>query len=116
MRKTDENFGDNMKEKKENKTKKSAFWERAFSLLQKPRRSKKGMNLSRLSSITKEGDIVLVADKLLGSGKMTHKLTIACDRFSASASILLKKAGCKVQSVAQLRKENPKGTGVMLVK
>lgn len=107
-----------MKEKKasEKKTAKSAFWQRAFELLNKPRRSKKGMNLSRLSSITKEGDVVLVAGKLLANGKMAHKLTVACEGLSSSASMLLKKAGCKVLAVSQLRKENPKGTGIILAK
>lgn len=102
--------------KAKNGSKKSAFWERAYGLLGKPRRSKKGINLSRLCAITKDGDIVLVAGKVLGSGRLTHKLTIACEGASASASALLKKAGCKLQSIAQLRKENPKGTGVMLIK
>src|SRR3989338_4909419 len=100
------------KKSKETKTSHSAFWMRAFALLQKPRRSKKGLNLSRLSSLTKEGDVVLVTDKLLGNGQMKHKLTIACEKFSSSASALLKKAGCKVMGVSQLRKENPKGTGI----
>ena len=64
----------------------------------------------------REGDVVLVTDKLLGNGQMKHKLTIACEKFSSSASALLKKAGCTVMGVSQLRKENPKGTGIMLIK
>ncbi|MFA5108453.1 MAG: 50S ribosomal protein L18e [Candidatus Micrarchaeia archaeon] len=87
----------------------AGFWKEAKKLLARPVRARKGVNLSRLERLTKSGQTVLVADKILGSGKLSHPLTVAALSFSQSAKLMIEKAGGKIISVQELEKKNPEG-------
>ena len=67
----------------------SRFWRRVLQLLSKPARSKAGVNVSRLSAAAPEGGVVVVPDKVLGSGQLSRKLTVAAASFSATAKTLI---------------------------
>lgn len=102
-----------MADKKSSKP--SPFWARVQELLDKPRRQKQGMNLSRLSSLTSAGQTVVVADKILGAGELKHAITVAAPAFSQSAKLIIAKNGGKAVQIGSLREQNPKGTGIIIL-
>ena len=83
--------------------------------LEKPRRSKAEVDLSKLNRVCNEGETVVVPGKLLSSGILKKKLTVAAASFSMSAVENLEKAGGKVMTIEELIKKNPKGTDVRIV-
>jgi len=103
-----------MSEKTQKKSS-AGFWNEAKWLLDRPVRARSGVNLSKLSKVTKEGQVVLVPDKVLGEGYLTHKITIAALAFSERAKKQINSAGGKVISVDELKKMHPQGDGVQLV-
>ena len=85
----------------------SPFWKRVAKELGKPRRSQKGVNLSKLSKLTKANDKVLVLGKVLGTGELEHSLTIVAFSFSETAKKKLKDATLLSDFID--KKSNPKG-------
>ncbi|MFA4946694.1 MAG: 50S ribosomal protein L18e [Candidatus Micrarchaeia archaeon] len=93
---------------------KSGLWTRISLELSKPTRSRCEMNLARLNRITKAGETVAFAGKLLGVGALDHELTIAA--FKASASIKGKIGASKLMTLRELAEKNPTGSGIRIVK
>ena len=54
--------------------------------LEKPARSWAEVNIHRLATYTKKGDIVVIPGKLLGSGELKVPITVAAFNFSASVT------------------------------
>ncbi|MFH1249442.1 MAG: 50S ribosomal protein L18e [archaeon] len=73
------------------------------SLLSFPRRKNITVNIGRLARETKEGDKIIVPGKVLGSGDINHKITIAAVSFSSDAKNKLK--NCLVKSIEEMAKE-----------
>jgi large subunit ribosomal protein L18e len=68
--------------------------------------------LSRYASDEKE---ILVPGKLLGSGEVTGKHTVAAFSVSTSAREKIEAAGGKVVSIHEMMKKNPTGKGVYIL-
>ena len=99
----------------EKKNAKSPFWERVAELAARPKRKRRGVNLSKLSKYTKAGQTVVVPDKVLSSGKMAHAVTVACSGASAAAAKMIKAAGGKTTSIAEAKKANPAGKDLTII-
>lgn len=95
---------------------KKPIWKRVVYELSRPRRQRVQVNLSKLESYGNDGGIVLVPGKVLGSGSISKKLTVAAFSFSDSARKLITDAGGKVISIENLYKSNPGGRDVLLLK
>ena len=91
------------------------IWKYVAELLSKPTRQRIEVNLGKIDKYAKEGETVLVPGKVLGSGKLTKKVTIAAWRFSENALRKAKKAGANVISIEELLKENPTGSNVKII-
>lgn len=91
------------------------LWKRIVLDLEKPTRQRRVVNLSRISRYTKENDTIIVPGKVLGSGLLNHKLTIAAYSFSQGALQKINKANAKAISIKELMKENIKGKGVKII-
>lgn len=94
----------------------NAIWKKVAYELNRPRRDRVEVNLSKISTIVKEGDTVLVPGKVLGAGNLDKKVTIAAFSFTKSASMLLEKSGSKQISFEKLLETNPSGNGVIIIK
>lgn len=90
------------------------IWKRIASDLEKPVRTSRIVNLSRLDQNTKDNDVVVVPGKVLGTGDLTHKITVAAFAFSESAKEKINSNG-KTLTLAELIKENPKGSKVRII-
>jgi large subunit ribosomal protein L18e len=83
--------------------------------MEKPRRSRAEVDLSKLNRVCKESETVVVPGKVLSSGILKKPLKVAAANFSMSAIDGIQKAGGKVMTIEELVKENPKGTNVRIV-
>jgi len=93
---------------------KKPIWKRVAEDLEKPRRIRRVVNLSRINRYSKDGETIIVPGKVLGDGILEKKVDIAAFQFSQSAVEKIKSAGGNVLSISELLKKNPEGKGVKL--
>jgi large subunit ribosomal protein L18e len=92
------------------------LWISIASFLGKSRRTRIVLNLGQVSRHAKDGDVIAVPGKVLGSGIPKEKLTIAAFKFSPSALSKVAKAGGRCIPFSRLVEENPQGTNVRLLR
>lgn len=97
------------------KTKKR-IWRTIAEQLRKPRRTKVAVNLSKINRHTKEGSVIIVPGKVLGSGLLNHKVSIAAFVFTKQAKEKIKAAGGESITIEELVSRNPNGSNVLIVK
>ena len=78
-----------------------------------PRGNYKNINLDDLEKV--KGDKVLVVGKILGSGDISRKISIAALGFSKNAKNKLEKAGCDVKTIKEVLDKNKKLEGVKII-
>ena len=93
----------------------SALWRDVALRLEKSRSNWAEPNLSRLSRYASEEKLILVPGKLLGSGELSSKHTVAAYSVSAGARSKIEEAGGRVMTIRELMKENPNGKGVRIL-
>jgi large subunit ribosomal protein L18e len=71
--------------------------------------------VGKIGRYTSDGDIVVVPGKVLGSGSLTHKVTVAALNASTSARSSIVGAGGSLISIDELLDRAPKGTGVLII-
>ncbi|MGM5487563.1 MAG: 50S ribosomal protein L18e [Nanobdellota archaeon] len=94
---------------------KVSIWKRVALDLEKPARNKRAVNIARINRNTKEGEMVIVPGKVLGTGNIGHKLTIAAYAVSDKARQEIEKADGKVLTINELLENNPKGKNVRII-
>ena len=94
---------------------KSNIWRRVADDLMVPTREKKLVNLFKIDMYAKEGDVILVPGKVLGTGDISKKVTVSAFSFSKSAVEKIKTAKGNVLSIQELIQKNPKGKDVRLM-
>ena len=91
---------------------KSNFWKRIAKELEKPTRRSRQVNLEKLNDHTKENELVIIPGKLLGTGDLKHKLTIASFSATETAKEKLKS---NLVSIHDLIKKDPKGKNIRII-
>ncbi len=94
---------------------KKPIWKRIAEDLEKPRRIRRSVNLSRINRYSKEGETVVVPGKVLGDGILEKKVKIAAFQFSQSAKEKITGNGSSFMSISELLKNNPEGKGVRIL-
>ncbi|OGM03000.1 50S ribosomal protein L18e, partial [Candidatus Woesearchaeota archaeon RBG_13_36_6] len=94
--------------KKKSSLEGAMFWNRIASDLEKPTRQRRAVNLSKINRFTKENEIIVVPGKVLSSGELNHKLTIAAWQFSQKALEKINKKNAKAMTIQELMKTNIK--------
>ncbi|NPA77174.1 MAG: 50S ribosomal protein L18e [Candidatus Diapherotrites archaeon] len=92
------------------------IWDDVAYELSRATRKRVVVNVGKISKLAKDGDVVVVPGKVLGFGRIDKKLTVAAWAFSDSARAKIESAGGRAISVLDLVKENPKGSGVIIIK
>jgi large subunit ribosomal protein L18e len=100
--------------KKKGSEENANLWRRIASELERPTRSRRAVNLLRINKYTKENEVIIVPGKVLGSGEIDHKITVAAYQFSTGAQDKINKLG-KAITITELMKENPKGSNVRII-
>lgn len=91
------------------------IWRSISKKLQKPRRSRPQVNVSKLNRFTKNNEFVVIAGKVLGSGELNHSVNVAAVTFSEGARNKILAAEGRVLTISELLNENPKGSGVKII-
>jgi large subunit ribosomal protein L18e len=94
---------------------KKGIWKRAAELLSKPRRRRVEVNVGKIGQYAPEGATVLVPGKVLGTGKLNKKITVAAFMFSDGAKKALLESGAKAIGIEELFKQNPEGKSVFIL-
>lgn len=94
----------------------AAIWRDIAKRLEKPKRNWAEANLSKLERYANDGETVLVPGKVLAAGSLSKKLTVAAYSFSAKAEADIIAAGGKTMTIMDLAVQNPKGSGVRIMR
>lgn len=85
------------------------IWRDIASRLEKPSRNWAQVNVSKLESVVRDGENVVVPGKLLGSGDLSKPYTVIAWKASASAKAKVAAAGGKVLTLKEGLESFPKG-------
>ena len=91
------------------------IWRKVAYELAKSRRARIEVNLRKLDTYVKNGETILVPGKVLGSGQISKKATVAAFAFSGSAKQLITQAGGKTITIEELLSNNPEGKNVLIL-
>ena len=90
-------------------------WIRVAELLRKPTRERVEVNLSKINRHANEGEMIIVPGKVLGSGVLTKKVTVAAYAFSEQALKKIKAAGAEAITLAEAVRRNPSGSKTRII-
>lgn len=93
----------------------AAIWRAIAEELEKPRRRRRAVNISRINRYTSDGDVVVVPGKVLGAGYLDHPVTVAAVSFSKTALDKIQAAGGKALFILELARQNPKGSNIKII-
>ena len=74
------------------------------------------INVGKLSSLSKEGEILIVPGSVLGEGKLDKKVVIAGLRATRSALEKITASGSTFKSLKDLASENPKPANARIMR
>ena len=101
--------------KKQASEKNSSIWKDIASRLEKSSKNWAEVNLNRISKYINDSEIALVPGKVLSTGDLTKKVSIAAWSFSEKSQEKISKAGGKYMSIEELLKSNPKGKDIRIL-
>ncbi len=91
------------------------LWKRIAVDLERPTRQRRIVNLSRISRYCDENEVIVVPGKVLGSGEIDKKITVAAYQFSEQAIQKIKDAKGVSMQISELVKKNPKAQKVRII-
>ena len=91
------------------------IWKRIALDLEKPSRQRRIVNLSKISRYCNDDEVIVVPGKVLGSGELDKKITIAAYQFSEQAKEKIKEAKGTSLDISELIKNNPKGKKIRIM-
>ncbi len=91
------------------------IWKDIAIRLEKPSRNWPEVNLDRISKYTNDKETALIPGKVLSTGDITKKLSIAAWSFSEKSKDKIEKAGGKCLTIEELLKDNPKGKDIRIL-
>jgi large subunit ribosomal protein L18e len=97
------------------KKNKAPIWLRLAELALKPSSARRTINVSQIDRLTKDGDVIVVPGKVLGTGDMSHKITLCSFSISNSSAQKILHQGGKILSYSELIKNHPTGKGVTII-
>ena len=91
------------------------IWERLADLALKPTRAKRTINLGQLDKFVSDNDVIIVPGKVLGTGSLSHKITLCSFSISTTGAKKITESGSKVLDISQIIKNHPTGKGVKII-
>ena len=102
--------------KKQSREKNAKIWLYVAENLAKSRRQRISVNLSTISRHTERNGTAIIPGKVLGTGILTHPITIAAFNLSEKAEEKLRAAKATYLSIPELMKKNPTGSNVKIIR
>jgi large subunit ribosomal protein L18e len=94
------------------KKNKVPIWKAVIKELSRSRSNRREVNIGELAHVTNDKEVVIVPGKILGSGEISHNLTVWCFTISEVATRKILDAGGKILPLDSLIKKYPDGKGV----
>lgn len=94
---------------------KNGVWKRIAEDLEKPTRKRRIVNLYKIDKYTKNNESIIVPGKVLGTGSLNHKVSVAAWAFSDSAKEKITKANGSCMSIMEMLQKNPKGQNLRIM-
>jgi large subunit ribosomal protein L18e len=94
---------------------KTPLWCRVATDLSGPSRQLTTVNVGRLDALADQNAVLVVAGKVLASGNITKKVTVAAYQVSAGAKAKITACGGTVLSLVEMAKKEPKAKGCALI-
>ncbi|TLY04757.1 MAG: 50S ribosomal protein L18e [Thaumarchaeota archaeon] len=91
------------------------IWLKLAELALKPSRSRRVINLGQLDKFVNDNDVVVVPGKVLGTGNISHKITLCSFSISTTGAKKVTQSGGKLVDFAYLIKNHPTGKGVKII-
>ena len=91
------------------------IWKDVALRLEKPSRNWSEVNLDKIDKYINDKETALIPGKVLSSGNLTKKVSIAAWDFSDKSLEKIKKAGGKALTIQDLIKNNPKGKDIRIL-
>ena len=91
------------------------IWKDIAVRLEKPSRNWPEVTLDRIDKYIGKNETALIPGKVLSSGNLTKKVSIAAWAFSDKSVDKIKKAGGRTLSIDDLAKNNPKGKDIRIL-
>jgi len=101
--------------KKKAKENDALIWKRVAELIDRPRRRRIAVNISKINRYTQENDWVIIPGKVLGAGELDHPVNLAAVKYSEKAYHKLIESGSKIYKIKEFVELNPKGSGVKII-
>ena len=100
--------------KQASKKNEAPIWSRLADLALKSSSSKRVVNLTRISKTTKDNDVLFVPGKVLGTGNISHKITLSSFSMSVTAAKKIIQTGGSIITYSDMIKKYPTGKGVII--
>jgi large subunit ribosomal protein L18e len=84
--------------------------------LSQPSSRRVEVNISKLSRLSKKGNIFFVPGKVLGSGRIESKVVVGAFSFSRNARLKIEERGGEALTVEEFLARYPEGRGVTIVR
>ena len=91
------------------------IWERIADLALKPTRAKRTVNLGQIDKFVSDNDVIIVPGKVLGTGNLSHKITLCSFSISNTVAKKITQSGGKILDISQIIKNYPTGKGVKII-
>ncbi|SRR2546428_11359128 len=91
------------------------IWLKLAELALKPSRSRRVINLGQLDKFVNDNDVVVVPGKVLGTGNISHKITLCSFSISTTGAKKVTQSGGKLVDFTHLIKNHPTGKGVKII-
>jgi large subunit ribosomal protein L18e len=101
--------------KKQAQQQDAPIWKDIAVRLEKPLQNWPEVNLTRISTYLQKDETALIPGKVLSTGNLMKKASIAAWSFSEKAEQKIKKAGGTCMSIEELLKKNPKGKNIRIM-
>lgn len=101
--------------KKAYRESKRLIWLSAAELLSRAGSRRRLVSVAKLARTTKRGDVVLVPGKVLGTGLISHEITVGAFSFTASAAKKIEAAGGEALTLPKFLEAHGKTKGLMMV-
>ena len=93
----------------------AAIWSKIAKFALKPSSARRSVNLYKINKVTQENDVVVVPGKILGTGNISHKVTLCSFSISNSAAQKVIDSGGKVIKFSEMIEKFPTGKGVKII-
>jgi len=101
--------------KKASRENEAPIWAKVANYVQKSRSNQKIINLKRIDETTEEGNVIIVTGKVLGTGNISHKVSVSSFSISNSAAKKIKESGGQVLEFSEMIEKFPTGKGVKII-